>query len=112
MYNKQNIFLLSSCGTLYYCGYQTTRSMPQALIGVMLICKGLQIYSIVHWVEAWKQGLPTMYGITKLDQGFEFCWLKKCYDLSCFIQIRSVTNSASIHYCPQQIFPMCCKWKI
>jgi len=42
-----------------------------------------------------------MYGITKLDQGFEFCWLKKCYNLSCFIQIRSVTNSASIHYCPQ-----------
>lgn len=65
--------------------YQTTRSMPQALIGVILICKGLQIYSIVHWVEAWKQGLPTMYGITKLDQGFEFCWLKKCYNLSCFI---------------------------
>lgn len=76
--------------------------MPQALIGVILICKGLQIYSIVHWVETWKQGLPTMYGITKLDQGFEFCWLKKCYNyLSCFIQIRSVTNSASIHYCPQ-----------
>ena len=68
------------------------------IVDQLLICKGLQINSIVHWVEAWKQWLPTMYGI-KPDQGFEFHWLKKYYNLSCFI--RSVTNSASIHYCPQ-----------